>query len=907
MRLVARLLDDARAGRSAVLAVVGEAGMGKSAILDAAADEARDLNVLRARGIQSEARIPFAALYELLRPALDHLDRLATPQREALEGALALRPARAQDRFAVGAATLGLLAAYCEDSPLLVLVDDAQWIDGSSADALLFAFRRLIADPIAVLLAVREGEPSLVDGADLPTHHLAGLDRADTAELVGRLHGTEAPLGESVIERLHRGTGGNPLALVELANDAASTSVGHVFDTPIATITSVGRVYLERCEDLPGAAREVLVLVAASDTGELPMLARAAALAGLDIADLGAAETVGLVALTGDGVEFRHPLVRSAVYAAAPADRRRAMHRALAGALPDAQADRRAWHLALAALGPDDAASSALEQAGQRARARSAYDVASQAFERAGSLTFDDGRRCALLLAAADAAWLGGRPPRAVALLDGARRDAPTVRDVAAVDHQRGLIAARLGPVGEGLQILLDGAELVVDLDPEEAVVMLAEAVNASFYAGNPTAMLAAASRIHALVGPDTGRRVAFFAAMAQGMALIFGGHGDTRGADLVREAVALVEGSDELADDLRLLAWAAMGTLWLRESEADRTLIDRAMDVARRRSAVGVLPFLLSHLAVDGMASDRWTEAETAFHEAIELARETGQRTDLGFALARLAWLEARQGKELACRSHADEARALAAELDLGLSEIWSIAALADLDLGMGRLDAAVELFEAEVDALRSRQVGDVDLSPEPELVELHLRLGHREQADAHQASFEREAVAKGQPWALARAARGRGLLAPADEIDRHFGDALAWHDETPDVFEAARTRLLYGARLRRARHRLRAREHFRDALATFDRLGAAPWYDIAVAELAATGETARRRDPSTRRDLTPRELQIALLLADGSTTREAAAMLFLSPKTVEFHLRSVYRKLGINSREELAAQIQD
>ena len=494
MRLVACLLEDARAGESGVLAVVGDAGVGKSAILDAAVAEAGDLNVLRARGIQSEAHIPFAALYELLRPALDHLDRLAPPQREALEGTLALRPARAQDRFAIGAATLGMLAAYAEDAPVLVVVDDAQWIDGSSADALLFAFRRLIADPIAVLLAVRSGEPSLIDRTDLQVHQLEGLDRAHTAELVRRLQPTHEPLDDTIIERLHRGTGGNPLALVELADDAGTTGAGDPVDTPIPIITSLGRVYLDRSAALPPPPASCSRCVAASDTGELPTLARAATIAGLDIADLAAAETVGLVTVSGDGVEFRHPLVRSAVYAAAPADRRRAMHRALAGALPDVQADRRAWHLALAALGPDAAASSALEQAGQRARARSAYDVASQAFERAGALTSDDARRCGLLMAAADAAWLGGRPPRAVALLDSARRDAPTVRDRAEVEHQRGLIAARLGPVGEGQQILLDGAAMAVAVDPDLAVVLLAEAVNAAFYAGNPTAMLDAAS-----------------------------------------------------------------------------------------------------------------------------------------------------------------------------------------------------------------------------------------------------------------------------------------------------------------------------------------------------------------------------------------------------------------------------
>lgn len=901
-RLLDRLLGDARVGRSAVLAVVGEVGVGKSALLDYADAEATGMRILRARGIQSEAHIPFAGLFELLRPALDHLDRVAEPQREALEGALALRPARAQDRFAIGAATLGLLAAYSDEAPLLLVLDDAHWIDGSSADALLFALRRLIADPIAAVLSVREGEPSLVDGTDLRVHRLAGLDRAATAALVARHAGAGAPLADDVVDRLHRGTGGNPLALIELADDQATMTADVPVDRPLHVVTSVGRVYLDRCAALSEPAGDVLLLLAASGTGHLPMLAKAAGLAGLHIDDLAAAEAIGLVTLTGDRAEFRHPLIRSAVYAGAQGNRRRAMHRALAGALPDADADRRAWHLALAALGPDDAASSALEQAAQRARARSAYGVASHAFGRAAALVPEDGRRCALLLAAADSAWLGGLVTRAVELLGEAGRGAPPIDVAVAVQHLRGHIATRMGPVREGQRILLDGADLAGDVDADQAVVMLAEAVNAAFYRGDVAAMRHAASRIRPLVGPNSSRRASFFAAIAQGMALIFSGDGDRDGAALVREAVAVVEASDELSDDPRLLAWAAMGPLWLRESEAGRTLIDRALDVARRQSAVGVLPFLLSHVAVDGMASARWAQAEVGFHEAIDLARETGQRTDLAFALARLAWLEGRQGKQAACRSHAAEARTLAGDLDLGLTEIWSIAALADLELGLGHPDAALEHFEAQHAALIARGVGDVDLSPQPELVELSLRLGRREQAVSQLASFEREATAKGQPWALARAARCRGLVSGDDELDRHFLDALGLHDETPDVFETGRTRLAYGARLRRARQRLRAREQLRAAVAIFDQLGAAPWSDLASAELAATGETARRRDPSTRSQLTPQELQIALLLAAGRTTREAAASLFLSPKTIEYHLRSTYRKLGISSRDELA-----
>lgn len=901
--LLDRVLDEARSGRSAVLALVGDVGMGKTALLQLAADHASGMNVLRARGIQSEARIPFAALFELLRPALDHLADLAPIQREALEGALALRPAHARDRFAIGAATLALLSAYSEDAPLLVVVDDAHWMDGSTADALLFAVRRLVADPVAIVLGVRTGESSLVDGTDLPTLRLAGLDRDATAALVARHVGDDVAPSDELLDRLHRGTGGNPLALLELAHDApAFGSVGPL-DPPLRVGDRVAHAYLERCAALPVAAREMLLLAATSDSGDLSVLARAAAGAGLDLEDLAAAEKSGLVTVADDHVEFRHPLARSAVYGAAEADRRRAMHRVLAGALPDADADRRAWHLALAALGPDDAASWALEQAARRALARSAYDVASHAFERASRLAIDDGRACKLLYDGADAAWLGGLAGRAVTLLDAARHRSPPVEVALSVEHLRGHIATRLGPLGDAQRILLDGAAMASGVAPDRAVVMLAEVVNAAFYASDVTAMRAAAARIPALVAPTVGARTAFFAAMARGMAEIFGGEGKRLGPALVREAVALVEGSDELSEDPRFLAWAAMGPLWLREAGAGRPLVARALELARRQSAVGVLPSLLSLVAVDDVGADRWAEAEAGLVEAIRLARERGQRTDLAFALTRLSWLEARQGREEACRAHAGEARRLADQLGVGLSAIWTLAALGELELGLGHHDRALVHFEEQHAALLARGVGDVDLSPEPELVELHVRLGHPERAAALLASFEADALAKGQPWALARAARCRGLLAPDDELDRHFEDALAWHERTPDVFETARTRLAYGGRLRRARQRVRAREHLRVALAVFERLGAEPWSEMARTELAATGETARRRDESTRDQLTPQELQVATLLSAGRTTREAAAALFLSPKTIEYHLRSIYRKLEVSSRDELAA----
>ena len=905
-RVLAALLDSARAGRSEVLAVVGEAGVGKSALLDDIASRAADMTVLRARGVPSETHVPFAGLFELLRPALGHLDRLSPPQAVALQSALALCPAQhadhPHDRFAVGAATLGLLAALAEDRPLLVLVDDVHCLDDSSAAALLFAGRRVLADAIAVVLTVRKGEPSILDGADLPCLRLRGLHRAATAELV-RQHAAE-PVTEVGIDWLHRETGGNPLALIELSVQTSALDPP-LLGAPLPVVTSVAQVYLRRCRALPEDTRDLLLLAAAGESSNLFVLSRAAHLLGRDLVSLAAAETAGLLRVGAEQVEFRHPLVRSAVYADATSDRRRRTHRALAGALPDAEGDRRAWHLALAALGPDDAACAALQQAGRRARGRSAYDESSLMLEQAARLAPDELWRTELFYEAADTAWLGGRAGRAVTLLEVIRRAAAPARLAARIDHLRGHIAVRRGPVSDGRATLLAAAERMAAADPDHAVVMFAEALNAAFYAGDAPSMRDVAERIVALAPGCIHRRSAFLGTMAQGMALLFSGSGSgsgARGAALVREAVGLFATSDDLAADPRLLAWAVMGPLWLRESGMASLLVHRAVDLARRQLAVGTLPFLLSHVAIEQVATGAWAEAEATFTEAIALARETTQRTDLAAALARLAWLEARQGKEDACRSHAAEALRLSEQLGLGLCEIWTEAALTDLHLGAGRADEALRHSQRQQATLDRLGIRDVDLSPVPEAVDALLRLRDVDSVPLLVEQLSADARVKGQPWALARAARCRGLLADDGDLDEVFGEALGIHGRTEDAFETARTQLAYGARLRRSGSRVRAREQFRAAADTFDRLGARPWAELAQAELRATGERARRRDASTGNDLTPQELQIALMLAQGRTTREAAAAVFLSPKTIEYHLRSVYRKLGVNSREQLS-----
>jgi DNA-binding CsgD family transcriptional regulator len=309
--------------------------------------------------------------------------------------------------------------------------------------------------------------------------------------------------------------------------------------------------------------------------------------------------------------------------------------------------------------------------------------------------------------------------------------------------------------------------------------------------------------------------------------------------------------------------------------------------------------------LARDQAATDRWADAEANLEEAIRLAEETGQRTECAAALAGLAWLQARQGREDACRANAARAGELCAATGVGTYAVWVIQALGDLELGLGRPAASIPHHEAQAAALREHRIADIDLSPAPELVDAYLRTGRADEARAESAAYAAGAEAKGQPWALARAARCRGMLAPDDAFEDAFADALALHARTRDALETARTRLAFGARLRRAKQRSRSRTELRAAHETFDRLGARSWAEQARAELAATGEAARRRDPSTLDDLTPQEFQIARLLTTGMTTREAAAAAFLSPKTVEYHLRNTYRKLGIRSRDELAERM--
>jgi DNA-binding CsgD family transcriptional regulator len=858
------------------------------------------MTVLTARGVEAEADVPFGGLLELLRPILHCLERIARPQALALRSALALGPVAATDRFMIGAATLSMLAAYAEESPLLVLVDDAHWLDASSAAALVFAARRLLADSVAIVLTIRGGEAPAIEAAGLPEVVLGGLYQEAGRALLAR-H-APAPVPPETADRLVRAAGGNALALVELAAGAAGLRAD-LLDGLAPVATSVERAFLRRTSGLPQAARRALMLAAVVGSGELSTITQAAATLGIDVSALGQAERVGLITIDGAQLEFRHPLVRSALYHAAPADERRATHRAVAevfGRRHDP--DRHAWHLAAAAFGPEEPTARALEQAAARALGRSAYAVAASAFERAARLTPEDGEtRARRLLSAADAAWLAGQTPAALALLDEAMERCADPRLRAEALQLRGRAAAQTGPVMHAHDLLVEAAAQIETVEPAKAVLMLAEAADACVYGGRPGQMLAAARRAWALAGPDAGERETAVAGLALGTALIFSGQG-VAGARLVRQTIALIDASDMLGDDPRLVARAALAPLWLREARIGRGLIDRAIEAARARGAVGVLPFAVQIAAVDAAADDRWALSVALHDEVIRLARDTGQVVRLCGGLAGLARIEARQGREAACREHASDALALSEQFGLSFYRLWALGALAELELALGRPGQALGWLEQKDCLLADLQIADPDLSAAPELIEVHVRTLRASVARPIAEEHLRRAQEKGQPWALARVERCQGLLADEGSMDEPFARALELHARTPDTFELARTRLCYGERLRRAKRRAQARQQLRGAFEAFSGLGAAPWAELARLELQATGETARHHDASALDALTPQELRIATVLANGRTTREAAAQLFLSPKTVEYHLRSAYRKLGICSREELA-----
>ena len=897
---VSRLVATARLGAGGTLVIMGEPGVGKTALLEDTLASIGEMHVLRATGLEAERHIPFAGLLQLLRPALPLLEGLSTPQAAALSGALALTDAAAEsgDRFVIGAAVLSLLSEYAEHGPVAVVVDDLHLLDLPSAEAIVFAARRLSADPAVVLLAVRSFEADrLVAG--LPVVHLSGLDDDVAAALVTQQAG--GPLAAGRLAPLLALAEGNPLALLELAGDDLDALATDPSELPARVPDTVTEAFARRLDRLDAACRTAL-LIAAVCGGDPHVTGAACSNQGVDVEALAEAEDAGLVSVSSGRITFRHPLVRAAVYSRAGARERRAAHRAVADVLAEDDTDRRAWHLAEAMWQPNAEVSDLLAASAERAQARSAYSVASGGFERAARLTPDRELRAGRLLRAAESAWSAGLTERALGLLEAHRRERPgdvgRMRELAL----RGAIAVRSGRVRDAREMLMAAADLATD--PNEETVILADAVSANFYLAEAGAAVSLERRLVALAPSVTDSRARALGRIATGVARILVGH--PGGADDLRAAVPLLEATPVLYEDPLRVSLVMEVPLFLRDGSGGGPDVRELVEQIRDRAGIGAMPAALWHLAREQATTSAWTEAEANYTAVVRLAEELGQTTEQVMALAGLCWLESRQGRPEACRGHVDEVLGNPATTHLHMAEAWVRYALGDLELSLGEPARAVSTLRGLVSMLEVHELADADLVPAAELVDGLLRLGEVGEARAVASAYERAAREKGQPWSLARAERARGLLADDGTAPACFDAALEAHAATVDRFELARTRLAYGERLRRAAMRRRAREQLRAALDDFEDLGAARWAERTAAELAATGETVLRRGADPRSSLTPQELQVCLLLVEGRTTREAAAALFLSPKTVEYHLRKVYTKLGIGSRSELAELLQ-
>lgn len=868
----------AREGSGGAVVLRGEAGAGKTALLDAAVARAGGMRVLRTTGVESESDLAFAALHQLLWPVAGSLDALPEPQREALSAALGLAAGGVGERFLLGAGVLSLLAEAAAPDGLICVVDDFQWLDRASADALLFAARRLGTERIAMMFAVRGDAP--VKGVPL-TVDVRGLPESAAAELLASGHGA---LSAQVARELVTQTHANPLALREIAARLTPAQLAGHEPLP-EPLPGGARIFGDRVAALSDPAR-LVALVAALETGLDQVLratdllfAEQAARAGEDAtawagrAALAELEGAGLAEVSGASVRFSHPLVRSAVHeAAVPAEVRR-VHAVLAELTAD---ERRAWHLAGAALGQDEQVATALVTTAERTRDRGGYGAAATALARAAELTPEPRVRAVRLKDAAVAAWLGGRPGQAESLLAEAREradgDATLAMEIAQL---RGRFELNSGNAAEAVRILAAGDDLS----------MLADAMEAASFVGDMPAIVELGRR--AAAHPD-----GFLRDTVAGIGLTL--DGDAAGPGLLRRALAR---SGELEDAAEYL-WATAAASCLGESDLASEMAGHAGRVARVSGMTGQLPVVLEFVATAERLTGRLARSQAISEEGLELAREAGYENTVAAHRANLAALAALRGEEKDCERHAREALAIAVPHRVGLHVGVAEYALALLDLCMGRYAAAHDRFTAIAAAGPGAGHPTVVWRSAPDRVEAAVGAGDEAGARAIVEAYEQWSAHAATPESHALLARCRGLADSSSEDA--FGEALRLHT---NPFEAARTSLLLGERLRRGQKPAEARAHLRTAWETFERAGARPWARRAQEELRAAGESGQAPPAAAVLDvLTPQELRIAGLVTDGLSSKQIAARLFLSPRTVEYHLYKIYPKLGIGSRTELA-----
>jgi len=889
-----RLLKDVRAGRSQVLVVRGEPGVGKSALLEYLVHSASGCRVSRAAGIEYEMELAYAGLHQLCAPMLDLRERLPEPQRDALETAFGLSAKPPPDRFVVGLAVLGLLSEAAEERPLICVIDDAQWLDKASALTIAFVARRLLAESVGLVFAVRQlSEAREWDG--LPELRLGGLSASDARALLDSVW--PGRLDEAVLNRVVAEAHGNPLALLELPRALTPEQLAGGFGLPNVTplANRIEQSFLRRLESLPDDTRRLLLTAAAEPVGDTTLLWRAADGLGLAAEAADSAQTAGLIDF-GALVRFRHPLVRSAVYQAAPVPDRREVHLALAEATdPEADPDRRAWHRAHAASGLDEPLADELERSAVRAQARGGIAAAAAFLERAAELTPDSARRGRRTLAAAQAKLESGAPEAAQELLAAAERCPLDELQRARLARLHAEIVFALRRGSDAPPLLLAAAKQLEPLDAGLAREAYLEALGAAIFAG----------RLNGRVGP---REVAAAARgsppgqepprptdlLLDGLAIRFT-EGYVAGVAPLRLALNAFgqdAGGDE--DDVRRwfwLPWLVAGDLW--DDEMWHQLATRAVRLGRESGALMVLPLALGYRAVVHLHAGEFAQASALTEEAAAIEEATGSAPARYSSLLLAAW----RGVEAEAVDF----------MNWGLENVTARGegrgiggygyGTAVLYNGLGRYDTALAGARSACEYDDLGTCGFALL----ELVESGARSGAHEEAAAALRRLEERTSAVGTEWALGVQAWARALLSGGEAAEALYREAIERLERSRIAVHLARAHLVYGEWLRRENRRVDAREHLRAAHEMFSDAGAQAFADRAERELLATGETARARTDETRGGLTPQEAQIARLARDGLSNPEIGAQLFISPRTVQYHLRKVFQKLDITSRNQL------
>jgi DNA-binding CsgD family transcriptional regulator len=887
------LLEAARQGRSGVLVVRGQAGVGKTALVEYAIASAVDMRVLRAVGVESERELAFATLHQLCAPVLDGLDGLPVPQRDALGVTFGLSGGPASDRFLVALATLSLLSEVAADRPLVCVVDDAQWLDRASAQALAFVARRLLAESVAMLFVERAASQEL---AGLPELMVDGLRHTDARALLASA--IPGRLDERVADQLVAEARGNPLALLELPRGLSPAQLAGGFGLP-AALSVPGRIeerFARRLEALPEDTRRLLLVVAAEPAGDTALLWRAAERFGVTGAALAPAESAGLFEIDAP-VRFRHPLVRSAIYRAATAEQRREVHRALAEAT-DAQVDpdRRAWHLAEAASGPDEDTAAELERSAGRAQARGGLAAAAAFLERAAALTPKPSLRAERALAAAQSKYEAGALDDALALLAMAETGAADDGRRARVDLLRAQIAFATRRGSDAPSLLLNAARELEPVNPSLARATYLEALYSTLFVGRLARGVGVLEVSEAaLAGPPPPQPLRPPDLLLQGLAVRFT-EGYAAGAPILKEALGAFRREKVLpAQEGRWLLPACWTAADLWDDDTWRLLTARELERVRGTGALTAMGLVLGAASYVHAVSGDLAAAESLLDEALAATEATGIAA---WPHARL-WVAALRGQpaELSelIESAAGEAVARGEGFALAITEHVS----AVLYNGLGRYDAALAAVRDAGE--RPDEIGSPTWAV-AELIEAAVRL--EDHALAHRA-LERLAVttqASGTELALGIEARSRALLSAGDAAESLYREAIERLQRTRLRVDLARAHLLYGEWLRRERRRVDARTQLRTALERFTSMGTEAFAVRAERELSVTGERVRKRSVETRDELTAQEAQVARMAADGLSNAEIGERLFIGQHTVAYHLRKVFNKLGIASRNELS-----